>query len=124
MPCIPAGGDVFGCQPCKYQRVFADDVPRMASRGAALITDPNFFFKYQNSTTPPGYDADDMETAAVARVAQVRQVPFIGFRALSDGLGDPLNLPGFPAQFFVYRQYAAENAAAVAMAFLSAWAHK
>ena len=123
MPCVPAGGDAFGCHPCKYQTIYADDVPRFAQNAAALITDPNFFFKYQNSTTPPTYDADDMETAAVAAVAQSKGLPFIGFRSLSDGLGDPLNLPGFPAQFFVYRQYAAENAAAVALAFLSAWAH-
>jgi nucleoside phosphorylase len=122
-PCVPGGGDVFGCQPCKYQAIFADDVPRFANGAAALFTDPNFFFKYQNSTTPAGYDADDMETAAVARVAAARHLPFIGFRALSDGLGDPLKLPGFPAQFFVYRQLAAENAAAVAMAFLAGWAH-
>ena len=65
-----------------------------------------------------------METAAVARVAAEKHVPFIGFRALSDGLGDPLMLPGFPAQFFVYRQYAAENAAAVELAFLSSWAKR
>jgi nucleoside phosphorylase len=120
-PCVPAGGDVFGCQPCKYQRLFADDVPRFADGFSALFTDPNFFLKYKNSTTPPNYDADDMETAAVARVAASKQVPFIGFRALSDGLGDPLHGLGFPEQFFVYRQYAAENAAAVALAFLSAW---
>ena len=54
----------------------------------------------------------------MARVAALKKVPFIGFRSLSDGLGDPLNLPGFPAQFFVYRQYAAENAAAVVTIFL------
>jgi hypothetical protein len=33
-----------------------------------------------------------------------------------------LHLPGFPWQFFVYRQLAGNNAAAVAVAFLRTWA--
>jgi nucleoside phosphorylase len=121
-PCIPGGTDIFGCQPCKMQKLNPDDVARFAS-GAVPFIDPNFFLGYFEapSTTPPGFDADDMETAAVARVAAANALPFIGFRALSDGLGDPLMLPGFPAQFFVYRQLAAENAAGVALAFLHAW---
>jgi nucleoside phosphorylase len=45
-------------------------------------------------------------------------VPFLGIRGVSDGLGDPLRLPGFPAQFYVYRQLAADNAAATTVAFL------
>ena len=49
-------------------------------------------------------------------------VPFLGIRAVSDGQGDPLNLPGFPFQFFVYRQLAGNNAAAVTIAFLQTWA--
>jgi nucleoside phosphorylase len=55
--------------------------------------------------------AVDMESAAVARVAAVAQVPFVAFRAVSDGAGDPLDLPGFPAQFFAYYPLAAANAA-------------
>ena len=31
-------------------------------------------------------------------------------------------LPGFPSQFFVYKQLAADNAAAVTLAFVDAWA--
>jgi nucleoside phosphorylase len=122
-PCAPQGGDVFGCQPCRAAHVDPNDVARFLTGGATLFTDPNFitgYFKAPPSTSAK-YDADDMETAAVARVAAQKKVPFIAFRSLSDGLGDPLNLPGFPAQFFIYRQYAAENAAAVAMAFLVAW---
>jgi len=121
MPCVPQGGDVFGCQPCRARLVDPSDVPRFLTGAAPLFTDPNFFLGYSSAPSSPKFDADDMETAAVASVAAQRKVPFIGFRSLSDGLGDPLNLPGFPAQFFVYRQYAAENAAAVAMAFLAAW---
>jgi hypothetical protein len=37
---------------------------------------------------------------------------------VSDGAGDPLGLPGFPSQFVVYRQLAANNAAAVTLALL------
>ena len=124
-PCIPGSGDVFGCQPCKAPRFAASDIPRFV-QGAAPFLTPDFFTGYfkNPSTTPPGYDADDMETAAVARVAAEKHVPFIGFRALSDGLGDPLNLPGFPFQFFVYRQISADNAGAVELAFLSAWAKR
>jgi nucleoside phosphorylase len=121
-PCVPQGGDVFGCQPCRAPRIDPNDVARFLT-GAAPFADPNFFLGYLQAppSTPATYDADDMETAAVARVAALKKVPFIAFRSLSDGLGDPLNLPGFPAQFFVYRQYAAENAASVALAFLAAW---
>jgi nucleoside phosphorylase len=65
-------------------------------------------------------DATDMETAAVARVARDARVPFIGFRGVSDGGGDPLGLPGFPTQFFAYYPLAADNAAATTIAFLEA----
>jgi len=119
---MPQGGDVFGCQPCRARLVDPNDVPRFLTGAAPLFTDPNFFLGYSSAPPSAKFDADDMETAAVASVAAQKKVPFIGFRSLSDGLGDPLNLPGFPAQFFVYRQYAADNAAAVAMAFLAAWA--
>jgi len=39
---------------------------------------------------------------------------------VSDGGGDPLGLPGFPVQFFYYRQLAADNAALVTAAVLKA----
>ena len=122
-PCIPFGGDVFGCNPCRspagpevpdVQRFIEDAIP---------FVDPEFFTSYFESPPPATteYHAEDMETAAVARVATEHGIPFIGFRSLSDGLGDPLNLPGFPVQFFVYRQLAADNAAAMTIAFLEAW---
>jgi adenosylhomocysteine nucleosidase len=59
-----------------------------------------------------------METAAIGREALARQVPFIAFRATSDGAEDPLMLPGFPAQFFAYYRLAAQNAAEASAAFL------
>ena len=57
LPCTPDGGDVFGC-----------DVAAMAL-----------------AAEPPA--AVDMETAAAARAAQARGVPFIALRAVSDGEG-------------------------------------
>jgi len=122
LPCAPGGGDVFGCHPCADHRTSPEEATRFVA-GAVPLVDPAFFLGYFSAppSTPPGFDADDMETAAVARVASQHGVPFIAFRALSDGGGDPLHLPGFPFQFFVYRQLAADNAAAVASAFLAAW---
>jgi hypothetical protein len=83
----------------------------------------SFFLNYESqSAAPPGkYVSEDNETAAVFAVAARHGVPYIGFRAASDGGGDPLHLPGFPSELVVYRQLAADNAAAAALAFLSAW---
>jgi nucleoside phosphorylase len=89
-PCTPGGDDVFGCE-----------VPTVAPR--AVAREP---------------EAEDMETAAVAHAARRRRVPYVAFRAVSDGAGDPLGLPGFPAQFFAYYRLAAHNAAAGTRAFL------
>lgn len=124
-PCVPGGGDVFGCEPCRAPTHQSPDVVRFVN-DAAPFADPNFFLDNLRSPTPSSTDwvAEDMETAAVARVATQSGIPFIAFRAMSDGKGDPLMLPGFPFQFFVYRQLAADNAATVALAFLRAWARR
>jgi nucleoside phosphorylase len=121
-PCIPGGGDVFGCEPCRAPPVAPDPVRFLT--GAAPFVDPEFFLSYFAAPPPADSDfaAEDMETAGVARVAAKERTPFIAFRALSDGDGDPLMLPGFPFQFFAYRQVAADNAAVVALEFLDAWA--
>jgi nucleoside phosphorylase len=120
LPCAPGGGDVFGCEPCILQE-HAEHAPQFAT-GVIPFADPAFFTGYGSSTASNGsYVAEDEETAAVAKVAANAHVPFIGFRAVSDGGGDPLGLPGFPVQFFYYRQLAADNAAAVTLAFLSDW---
>lgn len=102
--CQPAGGDIFGC-----------DVPDPEGEGQAI--DESSFHASAAGTDEP-LAAQDMETAAVAREAAARGLPFIGFRAVSDGEGDPLGLPGFPAQFFAYYRLAAHNAAGAATAFL------
>jgi adenosylhomocysteine nucleosidase len=86
-PCSPGGGEIFGCE-----------LPASAplSRSTRSITTD---------------DVEDMESAAVARVAAKRGVPFLAVRAGSDGGGDPLGDRGFPAQFFDYYRLAAHNAA-------------
>lgn len=120
--CQPDGGDVFGC-----------DVPA-ADGAAAVITEPPIHsfaspgaeapIARNDAEAPIAQDggeapiAQDMETAAVAREAAARGLRFIAFRAVSDGAGDPLGLPGFPAQFFAYYRLAARNAAGATIAFL------
>lgn len=129
LPCAPAGSDVFGCVPCREMDQSQLAQAEAFAQGIVPFADPSFFTGYLEATTPAGtYVSEDNETAVVAKVAAEHGVPFIGFRAASDGPGntpgtggDPLMLPGYPAQFFVYRQLAADNAAAMAFAFLQAW---
>ena len=119
LPCAPGGGDVFGCEPCVLQS-HVEQAPAFAS-GVVPFIDPSFFTGYGSSTETSGkYVAEDEETAAVATVAAKAHLPFIGFRAVSDGGGDPLHLPGFPVEFFYYRQISADNAAITTLAFLKA----
>ena len=123
LPCTPQASDILGCWPCRFPD------PQAAQQTSNLATtvppflDPAFFLGYESaSAAPPGsYVSSDNETEAAFAVAAAHHVPYIGFRAASDGGGDPLGLPGYPFQFFVYRQLAADNAAATALAFLQAW---
>lgn len=102
-PCRPDGGDVFGCDA---------HTPAVASAEVASGGG------HEAASDGGTHIAEDMETAAVAREAAAHGLPFIAFRAVSDGAGDPLGLPGFPAQFFAYYALAANNAAAATQAFL------
>lgn len=123
LPCAPTGSDIFGCTPCRELDYDAPNQTLAFAQGAPAFLEPSFFTGYLNSATPAGpWVSEDEETAIVAQVAQQHGTPFIGFRAASDGGGDPLHLPGFPAQFFLYRQLAANNAAATALSFLRQWA--
>jgi len=129
LPCAPTGSDIFGCTPCPELDMDAPAQTLSLAQEAPAFLEPGFFLGYTNSTTPAGtWVSEDEETAIVAQVATAHTlpggtpVPFIGFRAASDGGGDPLHLPGFPAEFFVYRQLAANNAAATALVFLRQWA--
>lgn len=119
VPCLPGGGDIAGCEPCltpagtvNNAAAFAARLPEAADLIAGVTSG-------QASSTLP-VDAFDEETAAVQKVARARGVPFLGFRGVSDGAGDPLGLPGFPVQFVFYRQLAADNAAATVIGFLTA----
>jgi nucleoside phosphorylase len=120
-PCIPNGGDVFGCQPrsapdrsLRYTGNFRQAAGRWLR--SALISNLNIV-----STSDPAFEATDMETAAAQAVADAHGVPFLGIRGITDGPGDPLHLPGFPFQFFYYKRIAAINAARVTAAFLQSW---
>ena len=93
--CQLNGSDVFGCDIV---------VPPAAAIGAGGGDEEPI--------------AVDQETAAVAREAAIRGLPFVAFLDVSDGAGDPLMLPGFPQQFFTYYRLAARNAAAAVIAFL------
>jgi nucleoside phosphorylase len=128
LPCSPAGSDVFGCVPCRELDHSQVAQAEAFAQEAPTLVDPSFFESYIEAASPPGY-VQDNETAVVARVAAQDDLPFIGFRAASDGPGndpgtggDPLELPGYPAQFLVYRQLAADNAAAMTLGFLKVWA--
>jgi nucleoside phosphorylase len=101
-PCQSDGNDLFGCE---------------VDLDAATTTERRI---RPQGEEPPAITvaAVDQETAAVAEVAAAAGVPFVGVRAVSDGPGDPLGLPGFPAQFFAYYRLAADNAAAVTMRLL------
>lgn len=129
LPCAPAGSDIFGCVPCREMDQSQLEQAEAFAQGAPAFLQPSFFTNFIESTTPAGnWVTEDNETAVVAQVAAHYEVPFIGFRAASDGPGnnpgtggDPLMLPGFPAQFAIYRQLAADNAATTAMAFLTLW---
>lgn len=108
----PFGGTAPACRP-QDDPIFGCDVePRRAARAACPVGFGNF----------EDTGAEDMETGAVAREATRRGVPFVALRALSDGDGDPLGLPGFPAQFFAYYRLAARNAATATAALVAAWA--
>jgi nucleoside phosphorylase len=104
VPCQPGGDEVFGCELPS---------PRMPMGWGTSGR------RARPDRAPLALEAEDMETAAVARIASRRGVPFLAFRAVSDGAGDPLGLPGFPSQFFAYYRLAAANAAAGTVAFLA-----
>jgi nucleoside phosphorylase len=119
-PCIPNGGNVFGCQPrgvpdrslLHTGNFFQATGPWLKN---ALVSNLNI------RSSDPAFDATDMETAAAQAVADAHGVPFLGIRGISDGAGDPLRLPGFPFQFFYYKKIAANNAARVTASFLQSW---
>lgn len=101
-PCTPDGDEVSGCD--------------VALGGAARR--PPFDPRQLEPISTEWEGTVDMETAAIGREVTARGLPYIAFRAGSDGAGDPLGLPGFPAQFYAYYRLASRNAAAATIAFL------
>ncbi len=120
-PCQPNGGDVFGCDVGSEGAENLRPREKQQSLGNEGEAGDAGEGSSQGTLAPVDIEApivEDMETAAAAREAAARGIPFIAFRAVSDGAGDPLGLPGFPGQFFAYYRLAAHNAAAAAVAFL------
>ncbi len=121
-PAIPLGGDIFGAQPCAapdYSPLFFGNFFQAVGPFLAFGLISNLTGLL--SPVVPPVDAVDQETAAAQQVADAHGIPFLGIRGMSDGPGDPLNLPGYPFTFFVYKQVAADNAAIVTEAFLQNW---
>ena len=122
-PAIPFGGAIFGPQPFA-----APDRSPLFTGNFFQAMGPFLAFGLLSNITGllaaanPPVDAVDQETAAAQQVADAHGIPFLGIRGMSDGPGDPLNLPGYPFTFFVYKQIAADNAAIVTEAFLHSWA--
>lgn len=105
---------------CTAEGVCLENVPRIIIGGNAVS---NSFFVDDAEYRELLWDrfqanAVDMETASVGRVAAKRGVPYIAFRSLSDLAGGG---PG-ANEIDVFFQLAADNAAAVVLAFLDAWA--
>jgi len=96
LACLPGDHDVFGCELPRPTAAVAAAAPAEASP-----------------------DLQDQETAAAARIAIRRRVPFVAVRAVSDGAGDPLGDREFPIQFFDYYRLAARNAALVTRAVVA-----
>ena len=121
-PTIPFGGAVFGPQPRTapdFSRFFVGNF--FEATGPFLVRAVISNITGFMAATSPPVDAVDQETAAAQKVADAYGVPFLGIRGMSDGPGDPLNLPGFPFSFFVYKRIASDNAAIVTEAFLQNW---
>lgn len=104
LPCSadpPAYPDVFGCD------VLGAPAPASVRPAGTMGPEPQYDYVV------------DQETAAVADLAAADEIPFVAYRGASDGAGDPLGLPGFPQQFFVYYRISANNAAKATTAFLA-----
>jgi nucleoside phosphorylase len=129
VPCVgPPGPSLLGCEACGAPINTSPDLLGTIG-GLAPFLDPTFYTDLITYFSAPGSGGEtpiiaDMETAAVAKLAAENQIPFLAFRAVSDGGGDPLvatAIIGFPVQFLVYQQLAADNAGGVAIEFLERW---
>lgn len=139
VPCYSPGPGLIGCEACGAPVATSTAAVTGFVEGSTPFIDPQFYLDLLESfgfpipggdgAPPPPPESDDpivgdMETAAVAKLAEQGDIPFLAFRAVSDGGGDPIiasAILGFPVQFFIYQQLAADNAAAVVLEFLERW---
>jgi nucleoside phosphorylase len=126
VPCLSSAGGLIGCEACGAPLNESPDLERFATGSIPFFVPRPFILDLFSSGSGGGGPSvvGDQETGAAARVADEKTVPFLAFRAVSDGAGDPnpvTQTVGFPVQFFVYQQLAADNAAHVVLAFLEAW---
>jgi nucleoside phosphorylase len=117
--CTADGGALEGCNPCP------PCPPAELTSGTALssstyVSNTGSPPKLTTSSgiAPAGYLADDEQTTAAQHAANQAKLPFIAFRGISDtsAVGDL-----WPAEYAIYQQLAADNAAIVARAFIAAW---
>ena len=127
VPCLSHAGSLEGCEACGAPLNTSPGVQKFVMEAIPFLG-PQFFldlFSSFSSGGSSGAIVGDMETAAVARNAELNGIPFLAFRAASDGpKGDPNPVSaaiGFPVQFVIYQQLAADNAAAVVLEFLNQW---
>lgn len=106
-PCVAGGDDVFACD--------AESPPAAPPAVGPSSVAPLL------AAAPGDEVASDMETAAIAAETVARGLPFVAFRASSDGPGDPLGLEGF-LEFFAYYRLAARNAASAVAVFVASLA--
>lgn len=104
---------------CTAQNTCLTQAPRLVVGGNGVsgqtFVDNAAFREYAQKTF--GARVLDMETAAVGTVAYANGVPFVAFRSLSDLAGGG---PG-ENEMGTFFQLAADNSAAVVIAFLEAW---
>jgi nucleoside phosphorylase len=117
--CTATGGALEGCNPCP------PCPPAELNSGTALGAStyaPNTGSPPKLTTSsgiaPAGFLADDQQTTAAQKAANQAKLPFIAFRGISDtsAVGSL-----WPAEFAIYQQLAADNAAIVARDFIAAW---
>jgi len=117
--CTADGGALEGCNPCPPCPA-TELSSGTALSASTYVTDTGSPPKLTTSSgiAPAGYLADDEQTTAVQQAANQAKLPFIAFRGISDtsAVGSL-----WPAEFAIYQQLAADNAAIVARAFIAAW---
>ena len=122
-PTIPLGGAIFGTQPCAapdrsplftgnfFQAVGPFLAHGLLSNITGLFTDTSRWPWTRSTWKPLRRNRSPMRTASRSSASA----------ACPTGQVDPLNLPGYPFTFVVYKQIAADNAAIVTEAFLENW---